>query len=108
VFENSVLRRIFGGKKAEVARGWKQMYNEELYSLYSLPHTIWEIKSRRMRCMGQAAIEAMERSAVDGGDDGAEGCSSHLLLYSSPTAVAHVNQPKMFVASKGHHNQHLS
>jgi hypothetical protein len=35
VFENRVLRRIFGQKRDEVTGGWKKLHNEELYNLYS-------------------------------------------------------------------------
>jgi hypothetical protein len=38
VFENRVLRRIFGPKRDEVTGGWRKLYNEELHNLYSLPN----------------------------------------------------------------------
>jgi hypothetical protein len=40
VYENRVLRRIFGPKRDEVKRGWRRLHNEELYALYSSPNTI--------------------------------------------------------------------
>jgi hypothetical protein len=46
VFENSVLRRIFGPKRDEVTGEWRKLHNEELYSS---PNIIRVIKSRRMR-----------------------------------------------------------
>jgi hypothetical protein len=49
VFENRVLRRIFGPKRDEVTGEWKKLHNEELRDLYSLPSIIRIIKSRRMR-----------------------------------------------------------
>jgi hypothetical protein len=49
VFENKVLRRIFGPKRDEVTGGWRKLHNEELRDLYSSPSTIRIIKSRRMR-----------------------------------------------------------
>jgi hypothetical protein len=49
VFENWVLRRIFGAKRDEVMGGWRKLHNEELHDLYSLPNIIRIIKSRRMR-----------------------------------------------------------
>jgi hypothetical protein len=48
VFENRVLRRIFGPKRDEVARGWGKLDNGELRDLYSSPSIIRMIKSRRM------------------------------------------------------------
>jgi hypothetical protein len=47
VFENRVLRRIFGPKKERVAGGWIKLYNEELHNLYSSPNIIRIMKSRR-------------------------------------------------------------
>jgi hypothetical protein len=54
MFENGVLRRIFGSKRDEVTREWRKLHNEELTDLY-LPNIIPVIKSRRMRCVGHAA-----------------------------------------------------
>jgi hypothetical protein len=44
VFENRVLRRIFGLKRIEVAREWRKLHNEELHILYSSPDIIRKIK----------------------------------------------------------------
>jgi len=49
VFENRVLRRIFGSKRDEVTGDWRNLYNEELNDLYSSPNIFRVIKSRRMR-----------------------------------------------------------
>jgi hypothetical protein len=49
VFENRVLRRIFGPKKDEVTGGWRKLHNEELRDLYSSPSIIRIIKSGKMR-----------------------------------------------------------
>jgi hypothetical protein len=49
VFENRVLRRIFGPKRDEVTWGWRKLHNDELHNLYSSPSIIRMIKSRRMR-----------------------------------------------------------
>jgi sorting nexin-29 len=49
VFENRMLRRIFGSKRDEVTGEWRKLYNEELHNLYSSPDTIRQVKSRRMR-----------------------------------------------------------
>jgi hypothetical protein len=48
VFENRVLRRIFGPKRDEVTGGWRKLYNEELHDLYASPSIIRMIKSMRM------------------------------------------------------------
>jgi len=49
VFQNRVLRRIFGHKRDEVTGEWRKLHNEELNDLYSSPNIIRAIKSRRMR-----------------------------------------------------------
>jgi hypothetical protein len=55
VFENRVLRGIFGLKRDEVTGGWRKLRNEELHNLYSSPSIIRMIKSRRMRWTGHVA-----------------------------------------------------
>jgi hypothetical protein len=55
VFENRVLRRIFGPKRDEVAGGWRKLRNEELHNLYSSPSIIGMIKSRSMGWAGHVA-----------------------------------------------------
>jgi hypothetical protein len=52
VFENRLLRRIFGTKRDEVMGGWRKLHNEELYKLYPLPSVTEFIKSRMMRWPG--------------------------------------------------------
>jgi hypothetical protein len=47
VFENRVLRRIFGPKGVEVTGDWRKLHNEELHSLYCSPSTIRMIKTSR-------------------------------------------------------------
>jgi hypothetical protein len=49
VFENRVLRRIFGPKRDEVTGEWRKLHKEKLRDLYSSPSIIRIIKSRRMR-----------------------------------------------------------
>jgi hypothetical protein len=48
VFENRVLRRIFGPKRDEVTGDWRTLHNEELHKLYTSPNVIRMIKSRRI------------------------------------------------------------
>jgi len=55
VFENRVLRRIFGPKRDEVTGEWRKVHNEELNDLYCSPNIVWVIKSRRMRWVGHVA-----------------------------------------------------
>jgi hypothetical protein len=55
VFENRVLRKIFGPKRDGVTGGWRKLHNEELNNLYSSPSIIRIIKSRRMRWAGNVA-----------------------------------------------------
>jgi len=52
VFENRVLRRIFGPKREEGAGEWRKLHNEELNDLYCSPNIVRAIKSRRMRWAG--------------------------------------------------------
>jgi hypothetical protein len=55
VFENSLLRRIFGPRRDEATGEWRKLHNEELRDLYSSPSIIRIIKSRRMRWAGHVA-----------------------------------------------------
>jgi hypothetical protein len=55
VFENGVLRRIFGTKRVEVTGQWRKFLSGELHNLYSSPDIIRQIKSRRMGWVGHVA-----------------------------------------------------
>jgi hypothetical protein len=63
VFENRVLRRIFGPKRDEVTGEWRKLHSEELHILYSSPNIVRQIKSRRMRWAGHVACMGEERNA---------------------------------------------
>jgi len=61
VYENRVLRKVFGPKKDEVTEEWRKLHNEELNDLYSLPNIVWVVKSRRMRWAGHVARMGEDR-----------------------------------------------
>jgi len=60
VFENRVLRKVFGPKRDEVTGEWRKMHNEELNNLYS-PNIVRVVKSRRMRWAGYVARMGEDR-----------------------------------------------
>jgi hypothetical protein len=57
VFENRVLRRVFGPKRDEVTGDWRKLHNEELNDQYSSPNIVRVVKSRRMRWAGHVDNE---------------------------------------------------
>jgi hypothetical protein len=61
VFENRVLRRVFGPKNDEVTGEWRKLHKEELNDLYSLPNIVRVVKSRRMRWAGHVAHTGEDR-----------------------------------------------
>jgi hypothetical protein len=63
VFENKVLRRIFGPKRDEVTGEWRRLHNKELYVTYSSPNIIRVMKSRRLRWAGHVARMGERRGA---------------------------------------------
>jgi hypothetical protein len=65
VFENMVLRRIFGPKRDEVTGGWRKLHNEELHGLYSSPSIVRVIKARMMRWAGHVVRMGEVRGAYN-------------------------------------------
>ena len=64
IFENKILRRIFGPKRDANAE-WRRLHNEELHSLYRSPNIVGMIKSRRSRCAGHVARMEKGRRALN-------------------------------------------
>ena len=64
VFDNMVLRRIFGPRRDEVTGEWRRLHNEELNDLYSSPNIVRVIKLRRMRWAGHVARMGEERGCI--------------------------------------------
>jgi hypothetical protein len=81
VFENRVLRRIFGPKRDEVTGEWRRLHNEERNDLYSSPNIIWFIKSRRMRWAGY--VERM-----------GEGRGAYRILVGRPERKRPLGRPR--------------
>jgi hypothetical protein len=63
VFDNRVLRRIFGQKRDEVTGEWRKLHNEELRDLYSSSSIIKTIKSRRVKWEGPCSTNGEKRNA---------------------------------------------
>ena len=61
MFENRVLRRIFGPKRYEITGAWRKLHNEELNDLYCSSNIVQVIKSRRMRWVGHVACMGERR-----------------------------------------------
>jgi hypothetical protein len=62
MFENRMLRRMFGAKREEVTGGWRKLHNEQLHNLYSSPN-IRIMKLKRMRWAGHVARMEQMRNA---------------------------------------------
>jgi len=67
VFENGVLRGIFGSRRDEVTGELRRLHNEELNDLYTSPSIVRVIKSRRMRWAGHVARMVEERGCIGSG-----------------------------------------
>src|SRR5215469_11694499 len=81
VFENRVLRRVFGPKRVEVTGEWRKLHNEELKDLYSLPNIVRVVKSRRMRWAGHVARMG-------------EGRGVHRVLVGKPEGKRPLGRPR--------------
>jgi hypothetical protein len=82
VFENRVLRRVFGPKRDEVTGEWRKLHNEELNDLYSLPNIVRVVKSRRMRWAGHVARMVEERGV-------------HRVLVGKPEGKRPLGRPRL-------------
>jgi hypothetical protein len=81
VFENRVLRRLFGPKKDEVTGEWRKLHNEELKDLYSLRNIVRVAKSRRMRWAGHVARIGEDRGV-------------HRVLVGKPEGKRPLGRPR--------------
>ena len=63
MFENKVLRKIFGAKRDEITGEWRKLHKAELHALYSLPNIIRNLKSKRLRWAGHVARMDQSRNA---------------------------------------------
>ena len=80
MFENRVLRRVFGPKRDEVTREWRKLHNE-VRDLHSLPNIVWVVKSRRMRWSGHVARMV-------------EGRGVHRVLVGKPEGKRPLERPR--------------
>ena len=64
VFQNVVLRRIFGPRRDQVTEKWGRLHNEELNNFYSPPNIVRVMKSRRMRWAGHVVHMGYERGVI--------------------------------------------
>jgi len=81
VFENRVLRRIFGPKRDEVTGEYRKLHNEELRNFYSVPNTVRVVKSRRMRWAGLVVRMG-------------EGIGVHRVLVGKPEGKRPLGRPR--------------
>ena len=81
MYENRVLRRVFGPKRDEVKREWRKLHIEEPSDLYSLPDIVRVVKLRRMRWAGHVARMG-------------EGTSVHRVLVGKPEGKRPLGRPR--------------
>ena len=81
MFENKVLRRIFGPRRDEVTGDWRKLHNEEINVLYCSPNIVRVIKSRRMRWAGHVARMGEERGV-------------HRVLVGKPEGKRPLGRPR--------------
>jgi hypothetical protein len=81
MFENRVLRRVFGPKRDEVTGEWRELHNEELNDLYSIPNIARGVKSRRMRWAGHVARIGEDRGV-------------HRMLVGKPKEKSPLGRPR--------------
>jgi hypothetical protein len=81
VFENRVLRRVFGPKRDEVTGECRKLHNEELNDLYSLPNIVRVVKSRRMRWARHVAHMGKDRGV-------------HRVLVGKPEGMRPLGRPR--------------
>jgi hypothetical protein len=82
VFEDRVLRRVFGPKSGEVTGEWRKLHNEELSDLYSLPNIVRVVNSRRMRYAGHVAHMGERRDV-------------HRVLVGKPEGKRPLGRPRL-------------
>ena len=81
MFENRVLRRVFGLKRDEVTGEWRKLHNEELSDIYSLPNIVRVVKSRRMKWAGYVVRVG-------------EGRGVHRVLVGKPEGKRPLERPR--------------
>ena len=69
MFENRVLRSVFGPKRDEVTGEWRKLHNEGLSDLYPFPNIVRVVKSRRMRWAGMWRVWGGEKGAQGSGGE---------------------------------------
>jgi hypothetical protein len=81
VFENRVLRKVFGPKRDEVTGEWRKLHNKEVNDLYSLPNIMRVVKSRHMRWAGHVARMGEDRGV-------------HRVLVGKPEGKRPLRRPR--------------